>query len=104
MEVAYYNFPLVHPKETVLRAINALIIEYSKQNNEWISIHKRTPLTYEAGNWDGRRSDNVLVECRDEKYHVCKAYEGTLDGHYFLEFWNDRDMQVTNIIKWKYIH
>lgn len=104
VDVAYYNFPLVYPKETVLKCIDALIIEYEKQKNEWISIHKQTPITYETGTWDGLRSGFVLVECRDEKYHVCKAYEGTLDGNHFLEFWDDRDFQVNNIIRWKYIN
>ena len=31
MEVAYYDFPLVHPKETVHKIITALLIEYVEQ-------------------------------------------------------------------------
>ena len=31
VEVVYYNFPLVHPKETVLKCVNALIDEYAKR-------------------------------------------------------------------------
>jgi len=31
VELAYYNFPLVYPKETVIKATNALIDEYSNQ-------------------------------------------------------------------------
>ena len=33
MDVAYYDFPLVHPKETVHKIINALLIEYANQIN-----------------------------------------------------------------------
>ena len=31
MDVAYYDFPLVYPKETVHKIINALLIEYANQ-------------------------------------------------------------------------
>lgn len=31
VELAYYNFPLVHPKETVIKVTNALIDEYTNQ-------------------------------------------------------------------------
>jgi hypothetical protein len=32
MEVAYFNFPLVKPKETVHKIITALITEYARNN------------------------------------------------------------------------
>ena len=34
MEVAYHNFPLVHPKETVNKVITALLVEYASQFQE----------------------------------------------------------------------
>ena len=33
MDVAYYDFPLIHPKETVHKIINELLIEYANQIN-----------------------------------------------------------------------
>ena len=34
MEVAYYNFPLIPPKETVSKIITALLVEYTNQGQE----------------------------------------------------------------------
>ena len=34
VEVAYHNFPLVHPKETVSKVITALLKEYTTQCQE----------------------------------------------------------------------
>ena len=78
-------------------------LQEKKSSEEWVNINDKTPIAYETGVCDGKRSDFVLVECKDEKYHVCKSYEGTMDGFKFLEFCDDRDFQVTNIIRWKYI-
>jgi hypothetical protein len=38
MEVAYYNFPLVYPKETVSKVITALLKEYTTQCQEECNI------------------------------------------------------------------
>lgn len=32
LDVAYYNFPLVYPKSTVLKVVEALIDEYAKRS------------------------------------------------------------------------
>jgi len=34
VEVAYHNFPLIYPKDTVIKCIDALIKEYSDQQNK----------------------------------------------------------------------
>lgn len=34
VEVAYYNFPLVHPKETVIKCVDALVKEYTDQQSK----------------------------------------------------------------------
>lgn len=103
---------LSQSKYKQVRLLTSLLIETAdkyvklqekKSSEEWVNINDKTPIAYETGVWDGKRSDFVLVECKDEKYHVCKSYEGTMDGFKFLEFCDDRDFQVTNIIRWKYI-
>ena len=42
VEVAYHNFPLVHPKETVSKVITALLKEYTTQCQEYMADKKYT--------------------------------------------------------------
>lgn len=67
VEVAYYNFPLVHPKETVLKCIDALIVEYSNQKNKWFNVKDKLPT---------ERVEFVLLFNADApKYNQC-VYQG----------------------------
>lgn len=42
MDVAYFDFPLVHPKETVRKVISALIEEYASQQNKELIAENQT--------------------------------------------------------------
>jgi hypothetical protein len=71
---------------------------------EWIDINDQTPICYEEGEWDGLRSDFVLVytvnKLREEGYQVARMYEGTMDGSKFQAFYCINDYEVLHIVKW----
>ena len=46
----------------------------------WHNPENRKPLCYQIGVWDGKRSDNVLVELKNGNYVVAVCYEGIIDG------------------------
>jgi hypothetical protein len=53
----------------------------------WHNPESRKPLCYQSGDWDGKRSDNVLVELKDGNYIVAVCYEGVLDGCRFFDWY-----------------
>ena len=57
---------------------------------DWKTVKKEKPNCWETGDWDGKKSDEVL--CVDEKgeKHLARCYEGYMDGSYFFE-WYDKD-------------
>ena len=56
----------------------------------WIEVKDKKPICYKIGDWDGRKSDNVLCMDINDEYHITHCYEGTMDGSYFYE-WFDKD-------------
>lgn len=64
------------------------------ENNE-------TPITYETGVWDGKRSEEVLVVDDIGRKMVARLYEGTTDGSHFKEWYDNEDYGVDReIVKW----
>ena len=57
----------------------------------WQCPKKDKPLCYQTGNWDGKRSDQILVELKDGKYVVATCYEGTMDGSSFFDWYHGVD-------------
>ena len=42
-------------------------------NSIWQNPESRKPLCYQSGDWDGKRSDSVLVELKNSNYVVAVA-------------------------------
>lgn len=63
---------------------------------EWKEVNKQTPNCYETGDWDGKKSDEVL--CSDIKGNcfIAIAYEGTMDGSHFLDWYDKDDYEIKN--------
>jgi len=72
--------------------------------SEWISVEDRKLIATEKGEWDGLRSSQILVEDKDNVYDVAVKYEGTIDGSYFCDFYDRFDIEIKNVIIWKYIN
>lgn len=57
----------------------------------WRNPEKEKPYCYQTGNWDGKKSDQILVELKDGKYDVATCYEGFMDGSHFFEWYHSKD-------------
>ena len=66
---------------------------------EWIDINDQTPICYEEGDWDGLRSEFVLV-ISEGIYKVARMYEGIMDGSKFAVFYTEDDFEVNSVTEW----
>jgi len=66
----------------------------------WISVKDRTPNAYKTGEWDGKRSDEVVAQDKDGTIYLATVYEGTMDGSHFLDWYSDSDYMIENVVKW----
>ena len=66
----------------------------------WSKIKDIKPLAYQTGEWDGKKSDKVLVCTLIGRYFVAEMYEGILDGIEFCDFYEDRGFEIENVVFW----
>jgi hypothetical protein len=78
--------------------------EYQSEQDNWISVEERLPHCLELGNWDGRRSDFVIVEGVDGLPHIGRLYSVHIDGTDFNDWYDNKDWELSNIVKWKKIN
>lgn len=72
----------------------------------WYSIKEKTPRCWEEGLWDGKKSDQFIVELTDGQYVIAVCYEGFIDGHNFRDFYYDLQeytLDEKEIKRWMYI-
>lgn len=65
---------------------------------EWIYTEERKPITYKTGNWDGKNSDQVLVEDNNGKLYVAHLCQGFMDGADFEDWYDSNDWLITEKI------
>jgi hypothetical protein len=68
---------------------------------EWISVKDRLPICFESGNWDGLRSDLVLVIDSKGDMFVALVYNGFMDGSEFTNWYNKTDYELNEITHWQ---
>lgn len=68
---------------------------------DWNLLKDKTPICYETGDWDGKRSDLCICMDEKEKYHLAYMYE--YNDRQFE--WYDQDDYGLRyeIIKWFYL-
>ena len=68
---------------------------------EWIDTNEKTPLCFERGEWDGRKSSNVLAEDIEGKKYIAHLYEGFLDGGSFQDWFDGEGYSINkSIVRW----
>ena len=75
-------------------------LELFKNISFWRDVITSKPICCEEGHWDGLRSSPIFVIDENENCHVVTAYEGNLDGNYFLDFYSQSDFQIENVTHW----
>ena len=75
-----------------------------KEKEDWVLISERKPLAFIRGEWDGLKSNQILVKDQDGNIFVAVMYEGRIDGVDFCDFYETTyDFEINNIIQWKLI-
>lgn len=69
----------------------------------WHNPENRKPLCYHSGDWDGKRSDNVLIELKNGNYVVAVCYEGIIDGCRFYDWYygvDEWELKESEVRRW----
>ena len=66
----------------------------------WHKLENKKPIASQSGDWDGLKSDKVLVATRFRKIYIATLYEGTLDGSKFSQFYDETDGEIDYVIFW----
>ena len=85
----------------VVKNYSTPAVSGSFPSREWTNTLIDMPLCYETGAWDGKRSDEVLVEDDEGRRYVARMYSGQMEGSYFAE-WISNDGYIINkeIVRW----
>jgi len=67
----------------------------------WTKIEVEPPFVYESGDWNGLRSDFVLVKNKHGNVHIARAYIGIVDSGKFCDFVDDNDCVLSHITEWR---
>jgi len=72
--------------------------------NTWILIEKEKPICTQTGNWDGKKSDEILVKDFRGKHYIAVCYQGFMDGSEFCDFYTvDGEYQIDSVLYWSKI-
>lgn len=99
----YLNTPIFRIRllDAVKRIQSAKPVEEVNTNKiSWTDITKEQPLCYEDGEWDGRRSDPVVVKDKDNNFYIVTRYHGILDGSVFSNYYTEDNIEITGIVGW----
>ena len=70
----------------------------------WKRLKSETPTTTEVGEWDGSRSEVLIVRTKEGEVHSARCYKGILDGHEFCDFYTtEHEYEIKNVEAWIYI-
>lgn len=73
--------------------------EYANQFKiKWIDIEKEKPLYYEKGDWDGERTDFVLIATDKGKVLKARAYVNTIGGDFYVDWYCENDYEVKSTV------
>ncbi|PCI96642.1 MAG: hypothetical protein COB15_09650 [Flavobacteriales bacterium] len=85
-----------------------MVSAYSQYNKsldmKWKRITDDLPITFEDGDWDGLRSESVVVRTTDNEKLTARLYSGTLDGSKFNNWYDSNsDLEIDNVEAWLYL-
>jgi hypothetical protein len=74
----------------------------NKIKGKWIDIEKQKPLAWEKGEWDGNRTDFVLIATDKQEILIARAYENFIGGIHTLDWYQKDDFDVKgNVTHWQ---
>ena len=66
--------------------------------NKWFDIEKHKPLAWETGEWDGSRTDFMLVFTNKNEIFKARAYENIIGATNSLDWYDERDNDIKGIV------
>lgn len=66
---------------------------------KWKLCSEHQPMCYQTGHWDGKKSDNYLLEDRDGKQYIACAYETIYRGETYFEWYDNNDCSIDYPVK-----
>ena len=92
----------LNPKGGIKEFIRiAVEFGYNKSELKWIDVKERKPIAYKTGHWDGKNSDQVLVEDKKGNRYLAHYCEGFIDGLKFEDWYDCRDFLIdTEVVKY----
>lgn len=67
---------------------------------KWIELKIATPITYQEGEWDGKRSDCIVVENSAGLRQTAHLYSGQLDGSDFSDYYDMDGYEIKDVKRW----
>jgi len=88
------------------RVVNGKLSSAFKRGVEfaqrWVPVKEEYPIAFESGNWDGLRSEFVLVKFIDNNWTKARLYSGFMDGSLFNDWVNENDFDLTEeVVSWR---
>lgn len=77
--------------------------DYLNKKSKWISVNDQTPNCFKSGDWDGLKSEPLLVKDKDGICHIGEMYQGVLDGNKFADFYTLHGYELHDITYFQYI-
>ena len=77
------------------------VLKLVEKLTAWVKVEENTPICFETGNWDGKRSDIVLVKTREGETLTARLYNGILDGSEFNDWAEARHDYTIEVTEWK---
>lgn len=80
------------------------VIALVEELTKWNKVEDKTPIAFETGDWDGKRSDIVIAKDSCGVVYIARVYEGIIDGRKYCDFADLDDFLIDEITEWKYIN
>lgn len=59
------------------------------------------PFCFEKGEWDGLRSELLLIKTRQGKFHIARNYKGVHNNYHFSDFIEEySDLDIIDVEQW----
>lgn len=72
---------------TYLELVQKLVSAETEKLTKWNKTAESLPNAYETGDWDGKRSDQVMIQLKDNIVCIGVLYEGFIDGEEFQDWY-----------------
>lgn len=93
---------------TYLELVQKLVLAETEKLTKWNKTEESTPRAYQTGNWDGKRSDQVMIQLKDNIVCIGVLYEGFIDGEEFQDWYSidaeGREWDRVNPLYWREIY